>query len=261
MTQMKVARSMPTSSVFSRGKVILERRRCRNSGSSGGMAVGYGGFTPSLCPGWLPLRVLDAVRCLGDELETLIRYPPSADKAAPVLAPVEAAKRFVDQLDLGLEHRLPRDIELARLGLARGIRRVLVRKRDVSATVTLRDRQALADAFDGRFEIRALAQEPLSHCRFVHRPPPCARIEGCCRPMSASGVPSCISWTCASPTSGTPGTSRAPSTSRSASSVRVWVRSLATAPSWPSAGAAAAAIARPGVYGRRASPRRTSTAA
>ena len=150
----------------------MERRRCRNSGRSGGIAIGYGGFTQSLCPGLLPLRVLDAVRRLGHELEPLVRDAAAADDAAAVFPALHAAKPFVDELDPGLEHSLPGDVELACFGLARGVRRVLIGKSYVATGVALRDRQALADPLDGAFEIGALALEPLSHRRFVHRPPP-----------------------------------------------------------------------------------------
>ena len=116
----------------------------------------------------LALRVLDAVRRLGNEVESRLGYFPPADDAAAVLPAVQAPQSFVDEANASLEHRLPCEVELARLGLARHIRRVLVGESDVATAVPLRDRKALLDAFGRRSEVRAFALESLAHRICVH---------------------------------------------------------------------------------------------
>jgi rhodanese-related sulfurtransferase len=81
---------------------------------------------------------------------------------------LQALERLVEETDPGLEHRLPREVELPRLGLARDVRRVLVGECDVSSAVALRYGETLFDAFDGRNEVRALALQSLANRLWVH---------------------------------------------------------------------------------------------
>ena len=116
----------------------------------------------------LALRVLDAVRGLGDEVESRLGYLSSADDASTVFAALQAPQGLVDEAEPSLEHRFPREVELARLGLAGDVRRVLIDESDVSAAFALRDGKALPDAFDRRREIRAFALESLADRVWVH---------------------------------------------------------------------------------------------
>src|SRR5919204_2413618 len=175
MVQMNVGRSMPSSSVFWRGNVIFARRLFRKSGSSGGISTGYGGLTRPLCRSGLaggalllPLGVLHAVGRLRHELETLRRDLLPADRALAVCPAVETLERLVDERDARLEHRLARDIELTRFGLAGDVGRMLIGDRDVPAAVALRDGEPLFDALDRRREIRAIVLESLTHRLRVH---------------------------------------------------------------------------------------------
>src|SRR6267143_5537156 len=163
MAQMNVGRSSPSSSVFWSGNVIFARRLFRKSGRSGGISTGYGGLTPPLRQ-WLArgalllaLRVLDAVRRLGHELQARRRYFSSTDDASPIFTAVQAAKGLIDEAKASLEHRLSREVELPRLRLTGDVGGVLVGEGDVPAALTLRDREALLDAFDRRREVSALA--------------------------------------------------------------------------------------------------------
>jgi rhodanese-related sulfurtransferase len=116
----------------------------------------------------LALRILDAVRGLRYQVESRRRYLSSANDASTVFAALQALERFVDEADPRLEHRLPRDVELPRLGLTRHIRGVLVGECDVSPAIALRDGEALSDPFDRRCQVGALALEPLANCIWVH---------------------------------------------------------------------------------------------
>jgi len=116
----------------------------------------------------LALRVLNAVRGLGDELESRLGYLSSADDAATVFAALQAPQSLVDEPESTVEHRLPREVELARLGLARNVRGMLVDKSDVSTAVPLRHGKALLDAFDRRREVGAFALESFAHRTCVH---------------------------------------------------------------------------------------------
>jgi len=116
----------------------------------------------------LALRVLDAVRGLGYELEPCRRYLSSADDASAVLTAVKATERLVDEANASLEHRLPGKVELPRLGLGRHVRGVLVGERDVPAAVALRHGEPLFDALDRRCEVRALALKTLARRFQVH---------------------------------------------------------------------------------------------
>jgi rhodanese-related sulfurtransferase len=116
----------------------------------------------------LPLRVLDAVRGLRNQVEPRRRYLSSAHDASPVFAALQALERLVDQADPTFKHRLPCDVELPRLGLARDIRGVLVGERDLSAAVALRHGEPLLDALDRRHEVVTFALEPLAHRIRVH---------------------------------------------------------------------------------------------
>jgi rhodanese-related sulfurtransferase len=116
----------------------------------------------------LALRVLDAEGGLWHQVEALLRYLPPADHAPAVLAALDTSERLVDEADPGLEHGLPREVELARLGLARDVRRVLVGESDVAAAIPLRHGKALLDPVDRRREIRSFAFESLAHRICVH---------------------------------------------------------------------------------------------
>ena len=116
----------------------------------------------------LALRVLDAVRRLGNEVESRLRYFPPADDAAAVLPAVQAPQSFVDEANASLEHGLPCEVELARLGLACHIGWVLVGERDVATALTLWHGQPLPDAFHRHCEIGTFALESLAHRICVH---------------------------------------------------------------------------------------------
>jgi rhodanese-related sulfurtransferase len=116
----------------------------------------------------LALGILDAIRGLRDEVEPRRWDLFPANNAPTVFAPREALERLVDQADASLEHRLPREVELPRLGLARHICGMLVGERDVPTAVALGYRQALFDAFDRRGEVGAFAVESLAHRVRVH---------------------------------------------------------------------------------------------
>src|SRR5437762_2717960 len=114
------------------------------------------------------LRVFDAVGRLRYELEALVRNGRTADDASPVLAAVETSKGVVDKLDLPLEHGEPREVELARFGLARCVSGMLVGEGDVPAAVALRHGEALADPGDRPLQVGTLPQEPFAHRLRVH---------------------------------------------------------------------------------------------
>jgi rhodanese-related sulfurtransferase len=114
------------------------------------------------------LRIFDAERRLRHEIEAFLRYLSSADHALPVFAALETPKRLVDEADPSLEHRLPREVELPRFGLARDVRGVLVGEGDVTTALALGHGEALLDPFDRRYEIGALALESLAHRVRVH---------------------------------------------------------------------------------------------
>ncbi len=116
----------------------------------------------------LALRVLDAVRRLGNEVEPRLGDLFSADDASTVFAALEAPQRLVDEPDATFKHRLPREVELARLGLARHISRVLVRKRDIPTALTLGHGKPLLDTFHRRREVGTFAFESLAHRICVH---------------------------------------------------------------------------------------------
>ena len=116
----------------------------------------------------LALGVVDAVGRLRHELEPLGRDLPSAHDALAVFAVGEPLQRLVDQGEASLEHRLPRDVELARFGLARHVRGVLVGERYISTAIALRDGEPLLDPLDRRGEVRAFALELLAHRLWVH---------------------------------------------------------------------------------------------
>ena len=116
----------------------------------------------------LPLGVLDAEWGLRDELEALGGYLLTADDACAVRPALHAPKGLVDQSDPRLEHRLPREVELAGLGLARHVGGVLVREGDVATAVALGHSEALLDAIDRRYEIRTFELESLAHRIDVH---------------------------------------------------------------------------------------------
>jgi rhodanese-related sulfurtransferase len=116
----------------------------------------------------LAFRVFDAVRGLRHELEPFRWDLFSANNASTVFAPIEPAKRLVDETEPGLEHRLPCEIELSGLGFARRIRRVLIGERDLPTAIALRHGQALFDAFDRRHQVGTFALESLAHRLWVH---------------------------------------------------------------------------------------------
>ena len=118
----------------------------------------------------LALRVLDAERRFRHEVEPLGRYLFSADDAPTVCAALEAPKRLVDEADPGFEHRLSREVELARFGFAREVRRVLVGEGDVSTAIDLGDSEALLDAFYRRCDVGTFALESLAYRIWVHVP-------------------------------------------------------------------------------------------
>ena len=118
----------------------------------------------------LALRVLDAERRFRHEVEPLGRYLFSADDAPTVYAALEAPKRLVDEADPGFEHRLSREVELARFGFAREVRRVLVGEGDVSTAIDLGDSEALLDAFYRRCDVGTFALESLAYRIWVHVP-------------------------------------------------------------------------------------------
>ena len=109
------------------------------------------------------LGVLDAERGLGNEVQPFLWNVPSADDALAVLAAVQAPEGLVDETDASLEHRLPREVELPRLGLARDVGGVLVGECDVTTALALRHGEALLDAFDRRYEVCTFALESLAH--------------------------------------------------------------------------------------------------
>lgn len=116
----------------------------------------------------LALRVFDAVRGLGHKLEPGHGDLFSADHASTVFAALEAPLRLSDEADARLEHRLPREVELPGLGLARYVGGVLVPERDVATAIALRYGEAFFDAFDRRHQIGAFARESLTHRLAVH---------------------------------------------------------------------------------------------
>jgi rhodanese-related sulfurtransferase len=116
----------------------------------------------------LALRVLDAVRRLGYELEARRRYLSSADDAPAEFTAVQATEGLVDETDASLEHRLPGEVELPRLGLTRHIGGVLIGEGDVPAAVALGHGEPLSDAFDRRCEVRTLVFKPLADRFWVH---------------------------------------------------------------------------------------------
>lgn len=116
----------------------------------------------------LPLGVLDTERRLGHQLETFRGDLFSADHARSVRASLQTPKRFVYESKTGLEHRLPRDIELASLGLAGDVRGVLVGQGNVSTALALRHGEALLDPFDRRHKIGAVVLESVAHRIRLH---------------------------------------------------------------------------------------------
>jgi rhodanese-related sulfurtransferase len=116
----------------------------------------------------LALRVLYAERCLGDQVEPFGRNLLSADHALPVVAALETPEGLIDEPDPSLEHRLPREVELSRFGLARDVRGVLVGESDVSTAVALGHSKALLDPFDRRCEIGTFVLKSLAHDIRVH---------------------------------------------------------------------------------------------
>jgi rhodanese-related sulfurtransferase len=116
----------------------------------------------------LPLGVLDAERSLGNKVEPLLRYVSSTDDALTVFAALQTPERLVDETETSLEHRLPREVQLPRLGLARDVGGVLVREGDISTALALGHREALLDALDGRCEVGTFALESFAHRIGVH---------------------------------------------------------------------------------------------
>jgi len=116
----------------------------------------------------LALRVIDAVRGLGNELQSRLGDLSPADDASTIFATLQAPQGLVDEIDASLEHRLPREIELARFRLARDIGRVLVGERDIAAAVALGYGEPLPDAFHGVREVTAFPLESLADRICVH---------------------------------------------------------------------------------------------
>ncbi|HKC90364.1 MAG TPA: rhodanese-like domain-containing protein [Candidatus Limnocylindria bacterium] len=116
----------------------------------------------------LALRILDAERSFGHEVEPFLRYVSPADDALAVLAALEAPQRLVDETQTSLEHRLPGEVELPRFGFARDVRGVLVGKGDISAALALGHGEALPDSFDGRCKVGTFALESLAGRIEVH---------------------------------------------------------------------------------------------
>jgi rhodanese-related sulfurtransferase len=114
------------------------------------------------------LRVLDAERRLGHEVEPFLRYVFSADDALAIFPALQAPEGFVDEADPGFEHRLPREVELPRLGLARDVRGVLIGEGDISTAIDLGHGETLLDAFDRRCKVDTFALESLAHRVRVH---------------------------------------------------------------------------------------------
>jgi rhodanese-related sulfurtransferase len=114
------------------------------------------------------LRILDAERGLRHEVEPFLRYVFSADDARAVVAALQAPEGFVDEADPGFEHCLPREVELARLGLARDVCGVLIGEGDISTAIDLRHGETLLDAFDRRCKVGTFAFESLAHRVRVH---------------------------------------------------------------------------------------------
>src|SRR5256712_4775132 len=99
---------------------------------------------------------------------TGISYSPHAEGGATEKVELHALETLVEEANKRHEHRLPCEVELARLGLACHIGWVLVGERDVAPALTLWHGQALPDAFHRCREVGTFTLESLAHRLCVH---------------------------------------------------------------------------------------------